>query len=404
MRNRAEYVSIDLRNLDGVILEDESDKENGGDGSRNATGPAVEDILQIHDKAMNRWNTIYHCLCICGGDVFYLIDIIIFLGGICKKRKGKLYGVFWKSSSEKKRALPLKKMFRKRCSLQLSILPRILVSLPIPAVVMVLSYATLSSTVRFDPLYESQARSNQHKLKEKKQLMKPDIDLWLSKNDLSNLKRVTKGSMDLKSTIKKKTLKTVITENIDKLDENRDIDLQNIISVLPIKFKKNITRLLCLASLTKSFTLYTEDSYIVQEGKPLGMMLFITQGLAWSYTTEHINGGRTSFDSSSNEWLKKGDFYGEVLLNWAFKSPSFSALPISTRTVMSQEKVEAFTLRASDLKSIVCKFWWHFTRELEQVELEQWENAAASSIQGAWRNRLAKARRSNRWDKFTAHY
>ncbi|XP_004308365.1 PREDICTED: cyclic nucleotide-gated ion channel 1-like [Fragaria vesca subsp. vesca] len=150
--------------------------------------------------------------------------------------------------------------------------------------------------------------------------------------------------------------------------------------------------------------IYTEDNYIVREGKPLGMMLFITQGLAWSYTTEHINGGRTSFDSSSNEWLKKGDFYGEVLLNWAFKSPSFSSLPISTRTVMSQEKVEAFTLRASDLKSIVCKFWWHFTRELEQVELEQWENAAASSIQGAWRNRLAKARRSNRWDKFTAHY
>ncbi|KAL6130951.1 hypothetical protein ACLB2K_069329 [Fragaria x ananassa] len=270
---------------------------------------------------------------------------------------------------------------------------------------------------------ESQSGSNQHKLKEKKQMMKPNIDLWLSKNDLSHVKITTKNSKDLKTTMKKKTLKTVIIENIDKLEENKDIDLQNIINVLPIKFKKNITRLLCLASLTKVPTLanlnakmlklicehlkpviYTEDNYIVQEGKPLGMMLFITQGLAWSYTTEHINGGQTSLDSSSNEWLKKGDFYGEVLLNWAFKSPSFSALPISTRTVMSQEKVEAFTLRASDLKSIVCKFWWHFTRELEQVELEQWENAAASSIQGAWRNRLAKARRSNRWDKFTAHY
>ncbi|XP_004306765.1 PREDICTED: cyclic nucleotide-gated ion channel 1-like [Fragaria vesca subsp. vesca] len=142
MRNRVEYVSIDLRNLDGVILEDESDKENGGDGSRNATGPAVEDILQIHDKAMNRWNTLFIIVCatsvfidplfcyihvvkedymcftydlklfwtyIClrsGGDVFYLIDIIIFLGGICKKRKGKIYGVFWKPSSGKKRVLP----------------------------------------------------------------------------------------------------------------------------------------------------------------------------------------------------------------------------------------------------------------------------------------------------------
>ena len=141
---------------------------------------------------------------------------------------------------------------------------------------------------------------------------------------------------------------------------------------------------------------YSEGNYIIEEGKPLGMMLFITQGLLWSYKT---NGG-TSFDSSSNEWLKQGDFYGEELLNWAFKSPSFSALPISSRTVMSQQKVEAFALRASDLRSIVRKFWWQFTRKLNHVDLEQWENLAASSIQRVWRNRLAKARRSNRWDKF----
>nr|XP_011469005.1 PREDICTED: cyclic nucleotide-gated ion channel 1-like isoform X2 [Fragaria vesca subsp. vesca] len=357
-------------------------------------------------------------------DAFYVIDIIIFLCGICKKRKGKIFVSCGKPSSEKKRALPLKEIFRKRCLLPLSILPRILVSLPIPAVLLgliiflasnyeiyldpffviiiitpfqytlrifliygsqrwrpikkttrgrwlkplldflpfilashlfgalwyrlaiqrhidcwkshcqeltgksccssfnafecgttinakrvqelcptkvadpkifdigIYSYAVQSNvTCRSSHLLqrmslsfwwalrnlssfgsnlntsmdtlenffsivisicgmalflvylnarvqESQSRSNQHKLKEKKQLMKPDIDLWLSKNDLSHVKITTKESKDLKTTMKKKTLKTVIIENIDKLEENKDIDLQNIINVLPIKFKK----------------------------------------------------------------------------------------------------------------------------------------------------------------------
>jgi cyclic nucleotide gated channel len=148
--------------------------------------------------------------------------------------------------------------------------------------------------------------------------------------------------------------------------------------------------------------IYTKDYYVVKEGKPLGTVLFITQGIAWTYTTSKINGAETSCGSSSNKWLKRGDFYGEELLNWAFKCPSFSDLPISTRTAVCQEKVEAFALRASDLKSIVSKFWWHFTRELHQAQLEQWENSAASSIQVAWRSRVARAtRHSNLWDKFS---
>ncbi|XP_040375160.1 probable cyclic nucleotide-gated ion channel 10 isoform X3 [Rosa chinensis] len=148
--------------------------------------------------------------------------------------------------------------------------------------------------------------------------------------------------------------------------------------------------------------IYIEDNYIIQEGKPLGMTLFITQGIAWSYTVSNNIGAETSCGSSSNKWLKRGDYYGEELLKWAFKCTSYSDLPISTRTVMSQEKVEAFALRASDLKSIVSKYWWHFTREVPQVDLDQWENSAASSIQAAWcSRRLARARHSNGWDIFT---
>ena len=102
-------------------------------------------------------------------------------------------------------------------------------------------------------MQESQARTNQLKLTEKQHLMKPDIDLWLFKHNLSNMKRNTKDShKDRKKMLKKeKALKTVIIENMVKLEENKDIDLKNIVSILPAKFRKSLIRLLCLASLKK---------------------------------------------------------------------------------------------------------------------------------------------------------
>jgi cyclic nucleotide gated channel len=135
--------------------------------------------------------------------------------------------------------------------------------------------------------------------------------------------------------------------------------------------------------------IYNEDNYIVQEGKPLGKMLFITQGIAWTYTTNGSVG--TICDS---KWLERGSFCGEELLNGAFKSPFLPDIPISTRTVISQEQVEAFAIRASDLKSVVVKFWWYFSKKVTCVsQLKQWEHLAASSIQATWRrHHCAKAR------------
>ena len=133
---------------------------------------------------------------------------------------------------------------------------------------------------------------------------------------------------------------------------------------------------------------YTEDSYIVQEGKLLSKMLLLTQGSAITYSH-----GGSSNGTPSNKWLKKGDFYGaDELLNWAFKSPSYPDLPISTRNVLAQEKVEAFAVRASDLKSIFFKFWWYFSRDVNTAQLKQWEHLAASSIQASWRNRQERIR------------
>ncbi|KAK9910593.1 hypothetical protein M0R45_034549 [Rubus argutus] len=266
-------------------------------------------------------------------------------------------------------------------------------------------------------MQESEDRLNKLKQKEERELMKPDIDLWLYKNDVpKNMEAVTRK--------KKDKMKTVIIENIHKLKENDDIDLdvRNILSVLPIKEKQSIMWILFKASLKVVPVLeninekvlkaicqhlmpvtYSEDSYIMQEGKPLGKILLITQGTAVTYAN-----GRTSSGSSGNKWLKKGDFYGEELLNWAFKSPSFPDLPISNRNVIVQQKVEAFAITAIELKRVCLEFWWFFSREVEVSQLEQWGHLAASSIQATWRHRRARIRRAKTtgptgWGRFVVN-
>ncbi|XP_004308402.1 PREDICTED: cyclic nucleotide-gated ion channel 1-like [Fragaria vesca subsp. vesca] len=220
---------------------------------------------------------------------------------------------------------------------------------------------------------ESQKILDEFKSKKKTQLLKPDVDLWLYRNN-----------------IQQEDLKRAIMENIHELGENKDIDLQNMLFILPVPVLENIHEnvLIAICQHLKPVT-YTEDSYIVQEGRPLGKMIFIMQGLAWTYTTSNIIG----------ETIKKGDFYGEEVLTWAFQSLSFSGLPISTRTVISQGKIEAFAIRADDLKSVVYKFWWHFRKEVGVSQLELWEHLAASSIQTAWRLRNAKAKPPTKWDR-----
>lgn len=244
-------------------------------------------------------------------------------------------------------------------------------------------------------------RSDKLRFKRKMQIINPEIDLWLHKNGLP------------------KSLKMGIMDNVQqKLEENKDVHVENILSILPLKHKRHIMRLLRLASLRKVSMLrhmdeqvlkgiceylkpviYAEDSYIIREGEPLEKMIFITQGIAWTYAT-NIDGGRSS-SSSSIGCLEKGDFYGEELLNWAFNFASFSELPISTRTVKSQRKLEAFAIRANDLQSVVSKFWWHFSMELQHdYQPRRREHLATSCLQKTWRRYHAGVRGGTGWKKF----
>ena len=91
--------------------------------------------------------------------------------------------------------------------------------------------------------------------------------------------------------------------------------------------------------------------YIVGEGDPVTEMLFIIREKLESSTP---NGGRTGFFMSIT--LRPGDFCGEELLAWALLPKSTLNFPSSTRTVRALEEVEAFALRAEDLKFVANQF------------------------------------------------
>lgn len=130
-------------------------------------------------------------------------------------------------------------------------------------------------------------------------------------------------------------------------------------------------------------SLSTKGTYIVREGDPVTEMLFIIRGRLDSSTT---NGGRTGFFNSIT--LRPGDFCGEELLSWALLPKSTLNLPSSTRTVRSLDEVEAFALRAEDLKFVANQFRRLHSKKLQHTfrfYSYHWRTWAACFIQAAWR-------------------
>ncbi|KAI4379749.1 hypothetical protein MLD38_006003 [Melastoma candidum] len=129
-------------------------------------------------------------------------------------------------------------------------------------------------------------------------------------------------------------------------------------------------------------SLSTQGTYIVREGDPVTEMLFIIRGRLDSSTT---NGGRTGFFNSIT--LRPGDFCGEELLSWALLPKSSVNLPSSTRTVKAHDEVEAFALRAEDLRFVANQFRRLHSKKLQHTfrfYSHHWRTWAACFIQAAW--------------------
>lgn len=182
----------------------------------------------------------------------------------------------------------------------------------------------------------------------------------------------------------------------------RGVDEEAILSGLPADLRRDIQRHLCLDLVRRVpffsqmddqlldaicerlvSSLCTEGTYIVREGDPVTEMLFIIRGRLESSTT---NGGRTGFFNSIT--LNPGDFCGEELLGWALHPKSSINLPSSTRTVRALVEVEAFALRAEDLKFVANQFRRLHSKKLQHTfrfYSHHWRTWAACFIQAAWR-------------------
>ncbi|KAL4024403.1 hypothetical protein IC575_012753 [Cucumis melo] len=184
---------------------------------------------------------------------------------------------------------------------------------------------------------------------------------------------------------------------------NRGVKEEELISNLPKDLRRDIKRHLCLAQLKKvplfssmdkqlldamceylRPVLFTEKSFIMQEGDPIDMMLFIMKGkLATIIGCDWKN-------DLYSATLNAGDFCGEELVHWAMDpTTNTSSLPISKRTVETLTEVEAFALKANELKFVTSQFHSqqlnskHFQFSV-RFHSHQWNVWAAYKIQEAW--------------------
>ncbi|KAH7538191.1 hypothetical protein FEM48_Zijuj03G0172700 [Ziziphus jujuba var. spinosa] len=127
-----------------------------------------------------------------------------------------------------------------------------------------------------------------------------------------------------------------------RLEDNKDIDLRNMLSILP------------------------------------------REGVVWSFTAYDDNGSNNVFRSFKR--LEKGAYYGEEFLNWALTVSGFdsdSRFPMSSLNVRCHTKVEALVLTANDLMAFKRKQQW----------LLEW---ACLVLQNAWRRHKTKKKNQMR--------
>ncbi|KAL7153890.1 hypothetical protein ABFS83_04G198100 [Erythranthe nasuta] len=198
-----------------------------------------------------------------------------------------------------------------------------------------------------------------------------------------------------------------LRQSVRKYDQykwvaTRGVDEEVLLRGLPLDLRRDIKRHLCY-DLVRRVPLFdqmdermldaicerlkpalcTQGTCLMREGDPVNEMLFIIRGNLDSYTT---NGGRTGFFNSCR--VGPGEFCGEELLTWALDPRPSVILPSSTRTVNAVSEVEAFALRAEDLKFVAAQFRRLHSKQLRhkfRFYSHQWRAWAVCFIQAAWR-------------------
>ncbi|KAK0597589.1 hypothetical protein LWI29_026750 [Acer saccharum] len=147
---------------------------------------------------------------------------------------------------------------------------------------------------------------------------------------------------------------------------------------LPEELRKNVKRKLCLEFLKKvdefrsceqlleelcdcvKLVSHDQHTVIVQKGRSIDHMLFLVQGELQTYSLTSVDSAGSTANPPSNlpisiERLEKGEFYGKELVDLFQADLNPSNLPISTRTIQTITKVDAFALMSYDLQNVFIK-------------------------------------------------
>ncbi|KAM3694010.1 hypothetical protein ACJW31_07G028200 [Castanea mollissima] len=204
--------------------------------------------------------------------------------------------------------------------------------------------------------------------------------------------------------------KAKIIEYVDqRYEADEDVDVETLIHDLPPKLRRVVNRHICLELLknleimkdswlarekqllrkicdTLKPTFYNEHCYIVREGDPIDAVFFIADGIVWTSTSNNGEGS----SSRRAERLESGQYFGEELLEWVLKPTSgrdLSILPVSSKTLKTHTKVEAYALMAHDFNKI-----WQWSL-LGPEQLDQ----AAILIQRFWRRKRLPSQQGCCW-------
>ncbi|XP_030500455.2 putative cyclic nucleotide-gated ion channel 13 isoform X2 [Cannabis sativa] len=188
-----------------------------------------------------------------------------------------------------------------------------------------------------------------------------------------------------------------------RLQEGKDVDIEHLLHILPLTLGMSIKKHMCFPILKKvplfrsmdeyvyetickylKPVTYSEKSYIVRKGEPLDMVLFITQGVVWTFGSSTTPTNR----------LQKGDFYGNELVEWQLSSTSYNDFPISTANLKSHTKVEAFTLMAIDLEHVLSSCWSKFFRCSANESMSEGLKPFAAKYVQRWFRRYLKNKKS----------